>query len=279
MPGYHIFKTKAKYFIILLLIFYPLIAGATNTEEELPAFNKLFYNFNNNLLQSFSNAYGMYHAAAAGLSLSLVKGGADWRYYSFMADNKFIPRAAFAAVFAGGLVPLTVPIYLYFNGRSEQDRQLMYTSLALGQSIMLSLLVSSAYKAFTGRKGPEILDDTGRPNDYSGDFNFGFFRRGIFDGWPSGHTTTAFAMAVSLMEMYPDNNDVKIYSGIYALFIGLGVSTNIHWFSDFVAGALIGYSIGKSVGSSFKNLMNGKEEQSMTSFYLIPSGAGLIIRF
>ena len=37
----------------------------------------------------------------------------------------------------------------------------------------------------------------------------------------------------------------------YALFIGIGVSMTIHWFSEFLAGAIIGTAIGAVVGKSF----------------------------
>ena len=37
----------------------------------------------------------------------------------------------------------------------------------------------------------------------------------------------------------------------YALYIGIGVSMTIHWFSDFAAGAFIGTAIGAVVGKSF----------------------------
>jgi hypothetical protein len=38
---------------------------------------------------------------------------------------------------------------------------------------------------------------------------------------------------------------------LYAFYIGLGVSVTIHWFSEFVAGAIIGSVIGTVVGRSF----------------------------
>jgi hypothetical protein len=37
----------------------------------------------------------------------------------------------------------------------------------------------------------------------------------------------------------------------YALYIGLGVSMTIHWFSDFSAGAVLGTAIGTVVGKSY----------------------------
>src|SRR6266404_5032806 len=37
----------------------------------------------------------------------------------------------------------------------------------------------------------------------------------------------------------------------YALYVGVGVSMTIHWFSDFAAGAILGTVIGVVVGKSF----------------------------
>jgi membrane-associated phospholipid phosphatase len=40
---------------------------------------------------------------------------------------------------------------------------------------------------------------------------------------------------------------------LYAFYVGMGVSMTIHWFSDFVAGAIIGSVIGAVVGKSFRS--------------------------
>lgn len=109
-------------------------------------------------------------------------------------------------------------------------------------------------------------------NDYSGDFRFGLLRGGIYEGWPSSHTATAFAMATTLMELYPENTTIKYCGWVYASLIGLGVSTNIHWFSDAVAGALIGYAIGTVVGNDFRNLLNHTDTDKPYGFYITPTG-------
>lgn len=36
-----------------------------------------------------------------------------------------------------------------------------------------------------------------------------------------------------------------------ATYIGIGISVNIHWFSDFAAGAILGSLIGYIVGKTF----------------------------
>jgi len=58
-------------------------------------------------------------------------------------------------------------------------------------------------------------------------------------------------MALTLWTLYPRSALVRSLALIYAFYIGLGVSINIHWFSDFVAGAIVGSLIGCVVGKSF----------------------------
>ena len=82
-------------------------------------------------------------------------------------------------------------------------------------------------------------------------FHFGFLRGGIFWGWPSSHTTIAFAMAVALLSLYPKNKIIRYLAIAYALYVGIGVSITIHWFSDFIAGVIFGTVIGIVVGKRF----------------------------
>jgi membrane-associated phospholipid phosphatase len=79
----------------------------------------------------------------------------------------------------------------------------------------------------------------------------------MFWGWPSSHTTVAFAMAFAIFTLYPKQKWLGLLAIIYALYIGIGVSMTIHWFSDFLAGAIIGTIIGMVVGKSFLTY-NGK---------------------
>lgn len=80
----------------------------------------------------------------------------------------------------------------------------------------------------------------------------------------STHTTIAFAMAATLFLLFTKQKFVKYGAILYAICIGLGVSISIHWFSDFVAGAIIGTIIGTVVGKSFRNryLLNKPEKNN-----------------
>jgi membrane-associated phospholipid phosphatase len=213
--------------------------------------SRVFHNINKNFVHSFTYNYGLNHLTSIGLTWGMVKGGVDWEIRKLSSRNLFIQYAGLPSVILGGLTPIILPISLYFYGRWERDSQIQNTALALGQAAILSLTISTIYKAVTGRKGPSAFESDGNLPNYSKDFNFGFFRRGVFDGWPSGHTTTAFAMATTLIELYPDEANLKYVAMAYATFIGVGVAVNIHWASDAVAGFLMGYAIGRTVGREF----------------------------
>jgi membrane-associated phospholipid phosphatase len=122
---------------------------------------------------------------------------------------------------------------------------------AIGQAELIGSLVSSAYKAFTGRIHPVLSFSTDPGPDLSHGFRFGFLRGGVFWGWPSSHTTIAFAMALTVFTLFPRQRWMGICAILYAFCIGIGVSMTIHWFSDFVAGGIIGTIVGIVVGKSF----------------------------
>lgn len=171
----------------------------------------------------------------------LVTSGFDWWYYTFMRENPIFPTLGWCAVAMGGLIPMFLPLTLYLISKKKHLEKLRNTAFVLFYSAVLGVLFSSLLKAFTGRMGP-IKRKLIVP-DYSKEFRFGFWEGGIFHGWPSGHTTTATTMAVSLMLLYP-NTKFRIFLLFYIIYIGLGVSTAIHWYSDVSAGFLFGSFLG-----------------------------------
>ena len=217
----------------------------------------LLHRLPQNLLAIFRGWNLAWHALAIGLTILIVTSGFDWTYYCATRDDRF-DRLAEPAIGLGGVLPLLLPPALLLAGLTMRRPRLTAEGWALWQAALLGWFVSSTYKAFTGRIPPpwrysrsfNLPKGPGPLIDSSHGFQLGFLKGGIFWGWPSSHTTVAFAMAMCLVTLHPRKRWLALPALAYALWVGLGVSLTIHWFSEFVAGAIIGSVIGRVVGQS-----------------------------
>jgi membrane-associated phospholipid phosphatase len=199
-----------------------------------------------NIIGCFKGRNIFWHLTAIILTWILVTSGFDWFYFQSTRSRE-LRSWMFPAVIIGGLLPMTLPFLLLLIGVIFRSAIATRAGWATGQAALLGLAISSAYKVITGRPHPP----RGTALDMSHVFRFGFMRGGIFWGWPSSHTTIAFAMAVSVFILFPEKKWLRIAAILYACYIGIGVSMTIHWFSDFAAGAIIGMVVGTTVGKSF----------------------------
>lgn len=109
------------------------------------------------------------------------------------------------------------------NAESKKTAYLSYESFLLASGLELSM------KYVIGRQRPTSTDDpfVFKPGSSNG-------------GFPSGHTTTAFAAATVFAEQYPC---WEVAVPAYAAAGAVGFSriyANQHWGSDVMAGALLG---------------------------------------
>jgi len=234
-----------------------------------------------NIRDSFGKRNWIFHLLAIASTYIIVMSGFDWKYSLFFRNTP-LANILFSAAFMGGVIPILAPLATILFAKIRKSAILLNTGFALLQAAILGSLISSFYKMLTGRVHPETINSlavvyktfvdqaylysaNALNTDITHIFRFGLFRGGIFWGWPSSHTTIAFAMAFTLWILYAKNKWVKSLALVYALYIGLGISMTIHWFSDFLAGAIIGTVIGIVVGKSFilKNLP--EKEKSLSS--------------
>jgi membrane-associated phospholipid phosphatase len=207
---------------------------------------QFFLTLPRNILGCFGSRKIIWHAGAIVLTLILVTSGFDWSY--FLATRAPVLRSwVFPAVPMGGLLPIVLPFLLLAIGLLAGSTRIRLTGWAVGQAELVGALVAAFYKAFTGRIHPP----RGAGIDLSHVFRFGILRGGVFWGWPSSHTTVAFAMAVTIFTLWPKQRWLGIVAILYALYVGIGVSMTIHWCSDFVAGTIFGTVVGMVVGRSF----------------------------
>lgn len=208
---------------------------------------KLFFStLPRNVIACFKGRMLLWHLAAIFLTAALVLSGSDWQYFQW-TRSPILRSWLWPAVLIGGLLPIVLPLTLLVVGVVVRSAPTRLIGWATAQAEVIGGIIAAGYKAVTGRAHP--AHDMGV--DLTHVFRFGLLRGGVFWGWPSSHTTIAFAMAVTIFKLFPKQRWLGYLALAYAFYIGLGVSVTIHWFSDFVAGALIGTVVGVVVGTSF----------------------------
>lgn len=188
----------------------------------------------------------------------IVAGGAV--LYAFDDDiRKFIQRnpshgldvtAAYVfEPFGSGLYPAVLLGGFYIYGAAAKDKRAKQIALGGVQVFVMTGITTQIIKHLTHRHRP-YQDNPSNPRLWEGPFT----------GWdytsfPSGHTSTAFALASFISSVYKDKIWVSIVS--YTLATGVAwsrVYENKHWPSDVLIGAALGFAIGKTV----YHVMEGK---------------------
>ena len=207
---------------------------------------QFFVTLPRNFIGCFKGWRLIWHLVAILLTVVLVLSGFDWNYY-LVTHNPALRHWMWPAVVIGMFLPIYLPLLLLVVGFIAQNARIRLAGWAVAQAEIIGALVVVVYKAFTGRAHPAYVVG----DDISRVFHFGFLRGGVFWGWPSSHTTVAFAMAMTVFMLRPKLRLLGVMAILYACYIGIGVSMTIHWFSDFVAGAIVGSVVGSVVGKSF----------------------------
>jgi membrane-associated phospholipid phosphatase len=276
-----------KKFIICLIFLsvfcFNLYAEKEETKNNtIPPYPLVFHNMGWNLLDTVTYNYGINFIGAGLGTWAFIETGIDWKWRNTAYDNTWLSNCGRPGLYIGYIVPALTPLITYITGRSINNEKLQITALALTQSLMLTLAIQTPLKMITGRAIPGIVNEADhsrnhRTDDFSNEFNW--FNNNFIAGWPSGHTANAFAAAATISEIYKDNLWLKIGVYSYAVLIGFGLTVNVHWTSDALAGALIGYAVGKTVGKSFSKLLENNVSDNQVSFYFTQNTIGVIMRF
>jgi membrane-associated phospholipid phosphatase len=121
----------------------------------------------------------------------------------------------------------------YLTGLLRDDEELQSTALLATESFLLSGAFTLTLKHLIGRERPS---STTEADNFSGPF------AGEGLSFPSGHTTTAFAIATVFAKQYKRHVWVPPLAYTLATMTALSrVNDNVHWTSDVFFGAAIGY--------------------------------------
>ncbi len=140
----------------------------------------------------------------------------------------------------GGGYGEDLTVLLIAGGYFSHNDKLLNTGFdSLEASVFASGIVTPAIKDTIGRARP-IADLTAH--------SFHPFNNGVYQSFPSGHATNAFAIATAIANRYDDKPVVQVISYAIATSIAFArVYDRAHYPTDVVAGALIGHAMAKSI--------------------------------
>ncbi|OHD70178.1 MAG: hypothetical protein A2W19_05165 [Spirochaetes bacterium RBG_16_49_21] len=240
-----------------------------------------FSNLGNNIYNSFVGPTTLLHLGAAAATIIMVD--EDWDYLIFKRAKSYRSYQKYftPVIYSGATIWLVLSTPLLVYGYAHNSDEALGAACAILQSTLISITYTTILKGLTGRPGPEekwYLD----MRNQSRVFRFGYLRGGVFNGWPGGHTIITTATMASLMSYYPDKWWIKIIGFVLIGYTAVGMTmTRAHWMSDNIAGFLMGYAIGSTVGSSFRSLVNRKLGLGGSNVEFSPtfSGSGAGLRF
>lgn len=251
-------KSFNPWFILFLMIF----ASPVRSQEEIKPLDGLWKNTSD----SFSGNNAYFHLAGAALTPLIIKSGLDEEVNDSFNNREIYPLR-FPGVVAGYVAPFALGVPFFVHGEMNSNNESLRASYAVLHSTIITLTYVSLLKALTGRPNPD--NDSHRSmQEQSEEFNFGFLNNGIDYGWPSGHMATTMALASTMTHFYPDTPWIKWAAYGSSAYMFYVVSSNdkgqMHWFSDAVAGGLMGYAIGSTVGSNFRAQQDKDESHKTT---------------
>jgi len=132
-----------------------------------------------------------------------------------------------------GDVHAGVALGLFGVGQIAGSRREADAGMAVAEAILVNSLLTTAIKQTTRRA---------RPDD------------GARNAFPSGHTSSTAALASSLSAMYDWHPGVAVPLGLLTAFVAASrLESDVHWFSDVVAGAALGGTVGSTVGRAWRH--------------------------
>lgn len=141
--------------------------------------------------------------------------------------------------YGSGLVSGGVGLGLFLAGVWTEDDETRITGRMVLQSLVYSVTITQLLKVVIGRARP-FLD--------SGKSEFHPMRvDDAYHSFPSGHVTAAFALSATLSRRF---DSVPLSIGLYALATLTAmerITSDRHWLSDAVLGAVIGGVVGSAV--------------------------------
>jgi membrane-associated phospholipid phosphatase len=174
--------------------------------------------------------------------------------------NKFIRRTSPNLTEFGGRYGLMsvagFGVYsIVWNNKKAQQTTLLMTEALITSGVWVRIT-----KIVFSRERPSAASNYSHEKGgewywFTGFFSQSFQSVGEYDAFPSGHTSTAFAIAAVIDDCYGEN--FLVTPIVYSAASVVGITRMIehaHWASDVFVGGVLGYLCGKQVVHHFRQL-------------------------
>lgn len=166
------------------------------------------------------------------MSTLLMTGDAAVRDFFQRNKTEFTTDVAFLAEKGGSQAQVGLAA-TYLVGTILKNKKLKKASLLAFSSLLVSGVLVQGLKKVFSRTRPYAAEN-------QWEFGGPSLKGSTYNSFPSGHTTSAFAVAASIATIY-DSKLVKILAYSAATLTGISrIHDNKHWMSDVFMGAIIG---------------------------------------
>lgn len=256
-PSYefHISKSKIVLFLVVMLFFNTInVFAQSDTIKPNGKYFKSYWTDTKEIIKAPAHWKGKQWITFAGLSGGLVLTYVyDKEIYDFAQKQRTTQTENISKYFiepwGSGLYSLPLLGTIYFTGKkNSRHRQVALTGI---KAFIISGAFVQAAKHIFHRHRPGD-NDPPNPSLWEGPFPL----QTSYTSFPSGHTTTAFAVASVLACGYKDKKWIGITSYTMATLVGLSrIHDGEHWASDIFGGAVLGTFIGVTLSKvNFKNI-------------------------
>jgi len=235
-----------------------------------------------NLSDSFWGKTTFFHLGAFATTFVMVKTPADRKIQDyFIEKNPLGQPFAFAMLRTGDASAIILALGFWGIGHWQDIPTLAAAGAAATQAVAINAAYVQTLKYITGRTRP---GETNSADDFFPAWQERVDNFKFRQSYPSGHTSSAFSFVASQHAFFPEKKWIPFIGYPIATLIGIGmIEGDYHWASEVIAGAIIGTTIGYTVGGNFREEYNRRKasmpepesnkKQALTQFTIAPGVA------
>ncbi|MBK5285798.1 MAG: phosphatase PAP2 family protein [Bacteroidia bacterium] len=278
--------------IVFFLFFFSCITNSfsqkdliSDSRSNLLSFRGYFSTLGKNFAQQAASPFHLqtrgYLTAAALISSTLIMttldGGVNDEFRNLKSDNRIIHNAGPLVSSLGGTYGIAGVCAFGLAGIIFNNNDITETGLLATQAMITSGVWVNVVKILAGRERPFVsYEASGIPGgrwfgpltQFSNPDNL---PHASFESFPSGHTTTAFAIATVFAMKYKNCKAIPITAYSIATLIGASRMTeNKHWLSDIFVGAALGHLCARQIMQSHYASVEKGEKKNHSLLFIMP---------